>query len=55
MQIDLAYSDVSHSVVRRADVHTSLVAVHFLNYIRWGHVLILAWPREVWRENRNEK
>lgn len=47
MQIDLAYG-VADSVVGRANINTSLVPVHFLNYIRWGHVLILAcgWKKE---------
>lgn len=46
MQIDLAYGDVSHSVIRCANINTSLVPVHFLNYVRRGHVLVLACGRE---------
>lgn len=46
MQIDLAYGDVSHSVIRCANINTSLVPVHFLNYVRRGHVLVLACGSE---------
>lgn len=42
MQIDLADGDVSHPIIRCANINTSLVSVHFLNYVRRGHVLILA-------------
>lgn len=45
MQIDLAHGNVADSVVCRANINTSLVPVHFLNYIRWGHVLVLACGR----------
>lgn len=63
MQIDLAYGDMSHSVIRCANINTSLVPVHFLNYIRWGHVLILAckwWQQQhvgyvvIWKREEKE-
>lgn len=56
MQIDLAHGDVSHSVIRCANINTSLVSVHFLNYIRWGHVLILACiPKEGKDQRKRER
>lgn len=45
MQIDLANGSVAHPIVGRAHINTSLVSVHFLNYVRRSHVLILACSR----------